>query len=193
MNLPQSKYPKTYDIEFLDIILNDVSRETGIPVETMCSTDRHDNVVIAKKMYMTLAKTFVKTDLGTIGENINKTHSNVIYGLKTFKDIYHTDVKVRHTHDLLMKNLDLKRNFQREGLYRCETCGGTKVKTLAMIDINTGKKEELDSKYCMDCKCETKIKKIDIVGWSRWSAREVHILEVEGSNPSPATRKFELC
>ena len=32
------------------------------------------------------------------------------------------------------------------------------------------------------------IKEIKIVGWSSWSARQAHNLEVGGSNPSPATK-----
>ena len=31
---------------------------------------------------------------------------------------------------------------------------------------------------------------LEMAGWSRWSAREPHKLEVVGSNPTPASMKF---
>ena len=170
--MTNTTFPKTYDINFLDIILTDVAWFTKVSKEKLKSKDRHDNVVIAKKIFVTLAKEFVKTDLGTIGATIEKTHATVIFALKTFSDIYDTNVKVRKIYDELIENLDKKRSFQRQGLFRCIKCAGPNVKSMAMVDLNTEKTEYLETKYCTDCKCETEIRKIDIVGWSSWSARE---------------------
>ena len=188
--MTNTQHPKTYDTDFLDIILTDVVWFTKVSKKKLISKDRHDDVVIAKKIFFTIAKEFVKTDLGTIGATIGKTHATVIFALKTFTDIYATDFKVRHIYDQLVENLDKKRSFQRQGLYRCIKCAGPNVESVARFNLNTKKMELLDTKYCTDCECETEIKKIDIVGWSSWSAREFHKLQVEGSSPSPATKEL---
>lgn len=190
MNIPKSKHPKTYDVDFLDIILNDVSSETGISVEKLLSGDKHKEVVLAKQLFVRLAKEFVKTDLITIGIVLNKTHATIIHSNEKFEDSHFTNVEFRKLYKHMAENLDIKRSFQIKGLYRCETCAGPNVQSMAMLNLNNGKVEQLDSKFCMDCKCETKVYKIDIVGWSSWSAREFHKLQVEGSSPSPATKEL---
>ena len=193
--MEKSKHPKTYDVEFLEIILEDVSRETKIPLEQLKDSNRKNckkEEARAKQLYVALAREYVKTDWGTIGSFINKTHSTVIHTIKKFEDSHFTDFGFRKMWKKMVDILDFKRSLQREGLYRCGLCNGPNVQSLAMLDLNSGKLKEMNSKFCTDCNCETTIKKIDIAGWSSWPARGAHNPEVEGSNPSPATTKLEL-
>jgi chromosomal replication initiator protein len=71
----------------LNVILNDVSHKTNIPVELMKLKSRGRPIVEARQIYFKRAKEITKCSLAAIGLLVNRDHSTVIHGICTVNNV----------------------------------------------------------------------------------------------------------
>ena len=170
MNLPQSKYPKTKELWFLDIILNEISNETLVSVNAIKKADRHQYLVKIRCMYFALGKTYIKTGIKKISQRINKSHSTLLKSIEDMGDLYFTDHHIRNTYKRIMTVLEEKRrlmelelNTKKEFVgdsFRCPICNGTEVQVLALINLNTKAITRLPNQKVTCAKCNIEIQPI---------------------------------
>ena len=75
----------------LDTILNIVSIETGIHVDNLKSKSRRFEIVLARNIYFKFARHFTNQSTSSIGMEVNRDHSTVLYGMTTLAKDLETD------------------------------------------------------------------------------------------------------
>jgi chromosomal replication initiator protein len=85
-------YKNKIKIADKDGIMAAVSESLDIPIETILSKDRHQDVAMARQIAMALIRKYEPSvTLKRIGRMFRRDHSTVIYALRTFDNLYGRD------------------------------------------------------------------------------------------------------
>ncbi|GEM_PF-1528448 len=84
------------ELESLDSIMTIVCKYYGLNKNEVLSPNRSRELVTARQMFCTLARTYTRSTLKMMGVYLSRNHSSVINNISKMKDLCETDREMRH-------------------------------------------------------------------------------------------------
>lgn len=147
--------------EFIPVIMKIVAEQVNIPQRILQMKTRKREIVEARQIIMSLAKTFTNASLAKIGEKIGVSpdkfdHATVLHACKTVDNLIGTNKDFRVKYNTLRTRILMYLDSSK--LMVCSICGGVDVRVKGWINPNTEqfishvKEYGLTDKYCNNCK-----------------------------------------